>query len=124
MNRTSFLVAAFFSLMTFLCVTGPARAVAFTVEFEGVGFVLLGRADKLGEEDYVFQAKVLVDGKEIETASWPTELNKSRFHLTWKFELDRGKHKIELQLLNPTDKAMVLLQNLVVYDNKPANTEY
>jgi len=107
--------------------SGVVRTVLedhYSVEFEGVGFVLLGRADRLGEEDYVLQAKVMVDGKEIETASWPTDMNKRRFHLTWKFELPRGKHKLELQLLNPTDKALALLQNLVVYDNQPAKAKY
>jgi len=94
------------------------------LEFEGVGFVLMGRAEKQGEDDYVFEARVLVDGKEVEVASWPTDMNIRRFHLAWKFELDRGKHKIELQLLNPSDEATVILDHLVVYDSEPANAKY
>jgi hypothetical protein len=107
--------------------SGVVRTVLddrYSVEFEGVGFVLMGRADKLGEEDYVFQAKVLVDGQEVETTSWPTDMNIRRFHLAWKFELTRGKHKIEVQLLNPSDKATVVLENLVVYDNQPPSAKY
>lgn len=107
--------------------SGPLQTVLedhYSVEFEGVGFVLLGQVNKLGEEDYVLQAKVKVDGQEIETANWPTEENNRRFHLAWKFELPRGKHTLELQLLNPTDKVQAVLKDLVVYDNQPAKAEY
>jgi hypothetical protein len=96
----------------------------FTTDFEGVGFVLTGKAEKLGKEDVVLKARVLVDGKEMETTTWPTDMITRRIHLTWKFELPQGKHKVEVQLLNPTDKAMVNLHSLVVYADKPRAASY
>jgi hypothetical protein len=96
----------------------------YELEFEGIGFVITGEAQKLSEEDYTFKVELLVDEELIETASLPTNYYDRKPTLFWKYQLDKGKHKVKLNVLNPTGKATIILQSLIVYDDKPIENKY
>lgn len=94
------------------------------VEFEGVGFVINGEVQKTGDEDYTFKVEMFVDDELVETVSLPTIYHDRRPTLFWKYQLERGKHKVRLNVLNPTDKAALRLNSMIIYDNKPKEVKY
>lgn len=93
---------------------------SYSFDFDGTGFAVIGTASRDLEADYVFNAEIYVDGQLVETASWPTQFNKRRFYLFWKYQLQPGPHRVDVKLLNPTDAAKVELSSLVVYDDAPS----
>ena len=93
-------------------------------EFEGVGFALTGEADKSGEEDYTFKVEMYIDDELVTTTSLPTKYHDRKFTPFWRYQLERGKHKIKLNVLNPTDKAVLKLTALIIYDDKPKEAKY
>lgn len=88
-------------------------------DFVGKGFVVTGEAKKLAEKDYNFKVEMYIDGKLDQTVELPTNFTKRRFYLFWKYQMPQEEHKITLKVLNPTDVAEVLLQNVLVYRDKP-----
>ncbi len=93
-------------------------------EFEGIGFAVMGSAEKAGEEDYVFEVEMYIDGKFIETAKLPTNFVLRRFTPFWRYQLAMTKHEVRLKMLNPTDKAKLNLSDVVVYGNRPFRAKY
>jgi hypothetical protein len=93
-------------------------------EFEGVGFAFTGGAQKKGEEDYTFEVEMYIDDILVETTKLPTNYHDRKPTPFWKYQLERGKHKIKLKVLNPTDQATLSVNNLIVYDNKPVKPKY
>jgi len=87
-------------------------------EFEGIGFALLGNAESLNDENYIFEAELYVDGELMETAKWPTQFTKRRFYLFWKYALPDGEHAVEVRLLNPSEDAQVTLEAITVYGDE------
>ena len=94
---------------------------SYSFTFDGIGFAVMGAADAPeGEEEYVFEAELHIDGELVETATLPTEFTKRRFYLFWKYALEDGPHEVEIRLLNPTDNARVELAGLVTYVSEPS----
>lgn len=93
-------------------------------EFEGIGFAVMGSAEKAGEEDYVFEVEMYIDGKFIETAKLPTNFVLRRFTPFWRYQLAMTKHEVRLKMLNPTDKAKLNLDDAVIYGNRPFRAKY
>jgi len=91
---------------------------SYRFEFEGVAFVLMGRATREGVDDYVFNAELYIDGELVETAAWPTQFTKRRFYLFWKYQLPMGEHSVEVKLLNATDAAKVTLESVAIYSDR------
>ncbi len=94
---------------------------SLSLTFDGIGFVLMGEVQKVenGGENHVFKTELYIDGKLTESADWPANYTERRFYLYWKYQLPRGEHKVEIRLLNPTDKTTVALSKLVVFDDRP-----
>jgi hypothetical protein len=90
------------------------------LEFEGIGFVIKGRAAKNQgiDQEYIFQADVYVDGEKIETIPLPTDFRARRHELAWKYQLPEGKHRVKLVLLNPSPDHKVEVHDLLVYGKK------
>lgn len=67
-------------------------------EFEGTGFVLLGNAIKATKKmaDKDLEATLYIDGKETETAKFPTSFVTRRLELFWRYQLPKGKHKVKV----------------------------
>ena len=93
-------------------------------EFEGIGFVVNGLARKTGDKDHVFEVEMFIDGKLVETSRLPTHFNQRKPTLFWRYELSRGKHIIQLKVLNPSPNAEIRLYDLVVYSDTPCKPEY
>jgi hypothetical protein len=91
----------------------------YSFDFDGIGFAVVGYAKKIGDRDYVFNTVLYVDGDQVETAPLPTDSLTRRFYLFWRYELPKGKHKVEIKLLNPTDAASVNITDIVIYDDQP-----
>jgi hypothetical protein len=87
-------------------------------EFEGIGFTIRGAARKKGGEDQTVVVDVIIDGKLSETTKLPTNYHDRKFTAFWKYQLKDGKHKVDLKVKNPTDKAYVDLKELIVYGPK------
>jgi hypothetical protein len=93
-------------------------------EFEGIGFALAGGASKTGEEDYVFEVEMYVDGNLVETAKLPTAFRDRRFYPFYKYQLPKGLHKVMFKVLNPTEDAKLQLQFAVTYDDEPFSVQF
>jgi hypothetical protein len=88
---------------------------SYSFDFDGVGFAVMGTAQSLNDEEYVFDAELHVDGELVETATWPTNFVTRRFYLFWKYELSDGQHSVEVKILNPSERANVLLDGITIY---------
>lgn len=90
-------------------------------EFEGTGFILTGNTSKKNEndQDHVFDAELWIDGKKIETAKFPTSFTTRRYELFWKYELPKGKHKVDIKVLNPDERYSLNAGNYIVFSDKP-----
>jgi len=93
-------------------------------KFDGIGFAIQGSVEKVGEEDYVFEAEMFIDGKFVEKAKLPTKFIHRRFTPFWRYQLSPDKHKVWLKVLNPTDKAKLNLDYVVVYGDQPFSVEF
>jgi hypothetical protein len=93
-------------------------------EFEGVGFAFTGETQKKGEDDFTFEVEMYVDEKLVETTSLPTNYHDRKPTPFWHYQLAKGKHKIKLKVLNPTEKATLELNNLIIYDDKPQKPQF
>jgi hypothetical protein len=88
-------------------------------QFDGIGFVVTGAANKMGQEDYTFEVEMSIDGELIETVKLPTRHQERRFYLFWRYQLPPGEHEVQLKLLNPTETAAVQLGYAIIYGDKP-----
>ncbi len=95
-------------------------------EFEGIGFALAGPPNitDYGSRNYVFNTEMYIDGKLVEKAKLPTATNQRRFTPFWKYQLPRGKHKVVIKILNPSDYAHIELEYAVIYDDKPYEIKF
>ena len=96
---------------------------SYSFDFHGVGFAVMGAAQSTNDENYVFEAELRVDGELIETATWPTDFVTRRFYLFWKYALPDGQHSVEVNILNPSEDANVLLDGIIIYgaEELPSN---
>jgi len=93
-------------------------------EFEGIGFAATGRVEKTGDRDHTLKVEMSIDGKAIETSKLPTLYHDRKNTLFWKYQLDKGKHRVTLKILNPSEGAHVQLDDLIVYDDAPSRPKY
>ena len=91
-------------------------------EFDGTGFILAGGTDKRSDKDpdYIIEAEMYIDGKKSETAKFPTSFTSRRHELFWKYELPKGKHKVDIKVLNPDERYMLNTYYYIVFSDKPA----
>jgi hypothetical protein len=61
-----------------------------------------------------------VDGKLVETSELPTETLVRKETLFWRYALAKGRHIIQLKVLNPSEKARIVLRDAIIYDDQPA----
>lgn len=68
----------------------------------------------------VLTADVYVGGRLAETAELPTGFNRRRFVPFYRYELPRGRHRVRLAVRNPSERARVWLERVIVYDGRPS----
>ncbi|MEP7319752.1 MAG: ADP-ribosylglycohydrolase family protein [Panacibacter sp.] len=91
-------------------------------EFEGTGFVLKGEtAAWASTTDYIFKTEVYVDEKLIESPELPSAFTTRRYELCWKYDLPKGKHKVELKILNPSKEYAFKAWEAIIYSDKLIN---
>ncbi len=88
-------------------------------EFDGIGFALVGGAEKTGENDYVFEVEMYVDGSLIETAKLPTAFRDRRFYPFYRYQLANSSHEVRFKVLNPTNDAKLQLWYAITYGSEP-----
>jgi hypothetical protein len=99
----------------------------YEFEFKGIGYVLQGRSvinsDNMDSENYNHVIGVYLDDKLVETISLPTDFIKRRNgnEICWKYNLNKGNHKVKIKLQNPKKGYHIFIYNIVIYDNKPKN---
>ena len=84
-------------------------------EFEGIGFAVTGQAVKKGKEDCTFEVEMVIDEKSVEKTRLPTENLIRKNTLFWRYQLPMARHKVRLKILNPSDKAVIALNDLIIY---------
>ncbi len=90
-----------------------------TVEFEGTGFAINAHLVKKVPEDHTYRVAIVVDGRLVGAAILPAHpflRNPTPF---FRYNLRPGKHKLFLQIAEPSPKADIQLDDMVIYDNKP-----
>lgn len=94
------------------------NAVQF--EFEGTGFVLKGETAKWASTDaYVFNTELYVDDKLMESPELPVNYTTRRYEICWKYDLPKGKHTVQLKILNPSKEYNFNVSEAIIYADKP-----
>jgi hypothetical protein len=95
-------------------------------EFEGTGFMLNGmpRAKNMKSPDYVFQTEVWLDGQKIESPALPTDFTTRRLEISWKYPLPKGKHTVQVKILNPDNRYEFRGLEYIVFSDKPAQDPF
>ncbi|MBN1819846.1 MAG: ADP-ribosylglycohydrolase family protein [Prolixibacteraceae bacterium] len=90
-------------------------------EFEGIGFAVAAPPDgkKFGRLNHVFETEMYIDGKLVEKAKLPTEINYRRFTPFYRYQLEPGKHMVLIKVLNPVEGASIELKHAIIYGDKP-----
>jgi len=98
----------------------------YEFDFEGIGFVVDGWALNKGwtwwtrdqyKENYDLFIDVFVDDTLMETSKMPTKYEIRKNAIAWKFNLPKGKHRVRLELQNPSEKYEIKLQRIVFYSD-------
>lgn len=97
------------------------QSLAF--DFTGIGFVTRGGV-RCDDGSYVAEVEVYLDGKLIETAKLPVNYALRRLEITWKYQLPKGNHKVNLKWLNPKAGASLNVSEVLVYSDAPAVNEH
>lgn len=91
-------------------------------EYEGTGFVIVGNSAKWeSKSDFILKTELFVDDKLIEKPVLPLDFRVRRYELAWRYDLPRGKHSVELKILNPSKIDSITNIEVIYYDDKPVD---
>ena len=103
-------------------------ADAASFDFEGIGFAIdcswHGGVHKKGDEDYTFRVEMYIDGKLVEVSDLSTNFTIRKYTPFWRYQLPMGKHNVRFKVLNPTDKAEIHFDDVVIYSDQPSKPKY
>ena len=88
-------------------------------EFEGIGFAINGTVSAEGPNPHRFSVEMSVDGKTVETSDLSTDPLIRKETLFWRYALDKGRHRVQFKVLNPREKARIVLRDAIIYDDQP-----
>jgi hypothetical protein len=97
----------------------------FTTEIDGSGFVLQGEARPRNGStwnyagNFVFQAELYIDGQKKEVAALPVNFTLRRHDLFWNYTLTKGKHTLQVKVLNPDPDYFIQISDIIVYRDQP-----
>ena len=99
-------------------VSEDKKIISFS--FEGTGFVIRGETAK-GDSpsDFVFHTELFVDGKLIEKPELPVSFTARRYELCWNYDLPKGKHTVQLRILNSANDESVDASEAIIYSDAP-----
>ncbi|HEX5154214.1 MAG TPA: ADP-ribosylglycohydrolase family protein [Parafilimonas sp.] len=88
--------------------------------YEGTGFVLRGETAEWGSNiDFVLHTELYVDGKLVEKPELPVSYTTRRYEICWDYDLPKGKHEVQLKILNASDKFNVRVAEAIYYSDTP-----
>ncbi|GAC1422750.1 MAG: hypothetical protein NVS9B7_14120 [Flavisolibacter sp.] len=100
--------------------SGQKDNIAF--DFEGTGFVLRGDVAKWDSHStYVFNTELYIDGKLAESPQLPASYIFRRHELCWKYDLPKGKHTVQLKILNLSKEEEIKPSEAIIYSDKLIN---
>jgi ADP-ribosylglycohydrolase len=93
---------------------------AISFSYEGTGFVVRGETAEWGSNtDFVFHTELYVDGKLIEKPELPASYTTRRYEICWNYDLPKGRHEVQLRILNTSDKYDINNVEAIYYTDKP-----
>ncbi len=92
-------------------------------DFEGVGFVVNGSAEKTEDDvlDAILELEVRLDEEPAGKILLPTEDRIRKPTPLWRYQLKPGEHSIRIKLLNPEPGLELHLSDVVIYTLPPLN---
>ncbi|MGQ9577458.1 MAG: ADP-ribosylglycohydrolase family protein [Candidatus Aminicenantales bacterium] len=91
------------------------------LEFEGAGFVINGSLIKNVQEDHTYIVAMVVDGRLAAAPILPAHPYLRNPTPFFKFNLRPGRHRLFLQINEPSAKADVQLDEIIIYDWRREN---
>ncbi|HEX2534049.1 MAG TPA: ADP-ribosylglycohydrolase family protein [Chitinophagaceae bacterium] len=89
-------------------------------EFEGTGFVIRGDAARWASTSpHVFRTELYVDGRKVQDFALPASFLLRSAELAWKYDLPKGRHTVQLKLLNPLKSEPIYNVQVLLYSDKP-----
>ncbi len=100
---------------------GQSLSPALRFEFEGIGAVLRGAAQKRSgvTEDHVFLLEAHINGEKVADFSMSTDPHSRRHEIFWIYQLPKEKHSIEVVVKNPKEGYYVHASDFVIYSDAP-----
>jgi hypothetical protein len=93
---------------------------AIHFKYEGTGFVIRGEtAEWNSNSDFIFHTELYVDGKLIEKPELSANYTTRRYEICWDYDLPKGKHEVQLKILNPSTEHSINNVSAIYYTNKP-----
>jgi len=92
-----------------------------SLTFGGNGFALNGEVASTDGQAYTFKVKLAIDGQDVETIDLPTDYLVRNPTPFWRYRLRQERHEVRLKVLNPSAKAKIRLQDIVVYADNQRN---
>jgi hypothetical protein len=84
--------------------------------------VLRGESGQWNDHsDFIFHTELYIDGKLAEKPELPSNFTTRRYEICWKYDLPKGKHSVELKLLNTNDAHHINITNVICYTDKPVD---
>jgi len=95
---------------------------AVQFEFEGTGFVLKGETAKWSSAStFVYNTELYIDGKLVESPQLPASYTTRRYELCWKYDLPKGKHTVQLKILNSSPDEAFNVGDAIIYSDALVN---
>lgn len=89
-------------------------------EFEGNGIAVTGFCSSSNDSlaNYIFRVETELDGVK-DTLMLPIDFKSRKHEIFWKYQLPVSKHKLKLRVINRIPKAEVIINDVIVYSDKP-----
>lgn len=96
---------------------------AFSSEFEGSGIVITGglRMDKRSGEnnEYVAEVEVYINDELKQAVKLPADNRVRKLEIFWDYKLGQKNNTIRLKWLNPVENGDILIENFILFSDKP-----
>jgi hypothetical protein len=92
------------------------------LNFEGNGVVMMGNIKQIQRDEnnnYIAILKAYIDGKKVETFKMPFDYIKRKYDIFHRYQLENGKHELEIRWLNPDPRYVVMVKDVVIYSERP-----
>lgn len=89
--------------------------------FEGTGFVIRGETVDWSNQSTpeVYNAELYIDGKFTAALKLPASLNGRCTDICWKYDLPKGKHQVELKILDLPAGRNFNVRDVIIYADVP-----